>query len=632
MIWAYTQRLDPLQGAVLWSGVWSTLLAALPVLVLFWLLVPRRWLAPKAGAAGAVTAILIAVIVYQMPTDMAVWAFINGAAFGLLPVGWTIFNAMLLYNVTVETGQFTIVRRSVAGLSGDARIQAVLIGFAFGAFLEGAAGGGTPVAICGAIMVGLGFNPFLAAVLCLIANTSPVAYGGLGTPLIVLNGVTGLPTETLSIMAGHQLPFISFFIPLYMVKVMCTWKQTWEVWPALLVSGGSFAVFQYFFATMHQHVPGLVLYPMTDIGGGIFSLVVTAIFLRFWKPKKDWHFDSQKSEVRDQKSEVRDQKSEVRDQKSEVADDPHAQAAAMFTAESEKAGSEKPLTAASVSLAWAPYAIMSVLLVLTGIVRQWETPPEGVKEGPGPVRIIGSLHTNYQLPIPTLHNQVFRDAALHEPGREQEQKPESALFNFAWLTAPGTAVFVAALLSMVMLRMNLVQIGRVFRQTFRQMRIPIPTIACMLGLSYVTRYAGMDATLGIAFAGTGLLYPFFAPILGWLGVFLTGTDAGSNALFGSLQKITATTIAGPPLNAFPDLTLGQAQVLICTSNSTGGVMGKMIDAQSICVATAATNQLGKEADIFKAVIWHSIFLAGIIGLMTLLQAYVYPFTGMVPKP
>jgi lactate permease len=638
MIWAYTQRLDPLQGSVLWSGLWSTLLAALPVLVLFWLLVPRRWLAPKAGAAGAVTAIIIAVIVYQMPADMAVWSFISGAAFGLLPVGWTIFNAMLLYNITVETGQFTVVRRSVAGLSGDARIQAVLIGFAFGAFLEGAAGGGTPVAICGAIMVGLGFNPFLAAVLCLIANTSPVAYGGLGTPLIVLNGVTDLPTETLSIMAGHQLPFISFFIPLYMVKCMCTWKQTWEIWPALLVSGGSFALFQYSFATMHQHVPGLVLYPMTDIGGGIFSLVATAIFLRFWKPKQDWHFDrGQESGVRGQESGVRSQESGVRGQESGVRGqqegmfDPHAKAAAaLFAAESDKVEPEKPLTTASVSMAWAPYAIMSVLLLLTGIVRQWETPKEGVKAGPGPVHIAGPLYTNYQIPIPTLHRQSHRDSRLVEEGKEA--KGESALFNFAWLTAPGTAVFFAALLSMAMLRMNLRQIGRVFQQTFKQMRIPIPTIACMLGLSYVTRYAGMDATLGIAFAGTGLLYPFFAPILGWLGVFLTGTDAGSNALFGSLQKITATTIAGPPLNAFPDLSLGQAQVLICTSNSTGGVMGKMIDAQSICVATAATNQLGKEADIFKAVVWHSIFLAVIIGLLTLLQAYVYPFTGMVPKP
>src|SRR5439155_2859948 len=224
------------------------------------------------------------------PWAMALGAFSYGTGLGLLPVGWTIFNAMLLYNITVETGQFTVVRRSVGGLSGDARIQAVLIGFAFGAFLEGAAGGGTPVAICGAIMVGLGFHPFLAAVLCLIANTSPVAYGGLGTPLIVLNRFTDLPNETLIVMAGHQLPFLSFIIPLYMVKCMCTWRQTWEVWPALLVSGGSFALFQYTFATGHTW--GLpVLYPMTDIGGGIFSLVLTAIFLRFWKPKNEWHFD-----------------------------------------------------------------------------------------------------------------------------------------------------------------------------------------------------------------------------------------------------------------------------------------------------------------------------------------------------
>src|SRR5204863_4117934 len=263
MLWAaYSQQLDPLSNRLL-----STAFAALPVVTLFWLLVPMRWLAPKAGAGGALCALLVAVFVYGMPTEMAVMAFVQGAGFGLLPVGWTIFSAMLLYNITVETGQFTVVRRSVAGLSGDARIQAVLIGFAFGAFLEGAAGGGTPVAICGAIMVGLGFHPFKAAVICLIANTSPVAYGGLGTPLITLNGVTDLPTETLSVMAGHQLPLVSFLVPLYMVRCMCSWKQTFEVWPALFVSGGSFAVFQYSFATMHVHVEGLVLYPMTDIGG-----------------------------------------------------------------------------------------------------------------------------------------------------------------------------------------------------------------------------------------------------------------------------------------------------------------------------------------------------------------------------
>ncbi len=584
MFWAvYTQQLDPLDNRLL-----STAFAALPVVTLFWLLVPRRWLAPKAGAGGALCALLVAVLVFGMPADMAVMSFVYGAAFGLLPVGWTIFNAMFLYNITVETGQFTIVRRSVSGLSGDARVQAILIGFAFGAFLEGAAGGGTPVAICGAIMVGLGFDPFLAAVLCLIANTSPVAYGGLGTPLIVLSGVTNLPTETLSVMAGHQLPFLSVIVPMYMVKCMCTWKQTWEVWPALVVSGGSFALFQYTFATFHVHVPGVFLYPMTDIGGGIFSLVVTAIFLKFWKPAHEWHFQKSPDD------ELRSLTLPARQEHHESA----------------------PLGWRNVSLAWTPYVLMSVLLMFTGLVRQ--------REGKGPVEF-GSIQTNYLIPVPTLHKQVERDARLLDP--EKPAEAESALFNFAWLTSPGTSVFLAALLSMAMLRMNGAQIKAVLRRTFIQMKIPIPTICCMLGLSYVTRFAGMDATLGVAFAATGALYPFFAAILGWLGVFLTGTDAGSNALFGSLQKITATEVHR--MGVFP-LSLDQAQILICTSNSTGGVMGKMIDAQSICVATAATHQIGREADIFKAVVWHSIVLAAVVGGLTMLQAYVYPFTSMVP--
>jgi lactate permease len=618
MLWAaYQQDLDPLH-----NQFFSTLFAAVPVLVLFWLLVPRRWLAPKAGAGGALAALVVAVAVYGMPPVMAGMAFVHGALFGLMPVGWTIFNAMLLYNVTVETGHFNVVRRSVAGLSSDARIQAILIGFAFGAFLEGAAGGGTPVAICGAIMVGLGFDPFLAAVLCLIANTSPVAYGGLGTPLITLTGVTDLSTDTLSIMAGHQLPLLSFVIPLYMVKVMCSWKQTWEVWPALLVAGGSFAAFQFTFATIHHYVHNLILYPMTDIGGGIFSLVVTALFLQVWKPKHEWHFKK-----KDELGRMKDESEPIHP--------------SSFILHPFK---EAPLNWRNVCLAWAPYALMSVLLMLTGLVRQ--------VEGKHSV-VIGPVKTNYLLPIPGLHLRSHRDPKLHAVRAEQAAalvlgstnaldvaanlgyarrlapRPEKAEFNLAWLTSPGSAVFVAALLSMLMLRMNRRQVGNVFRRTCFQMRIPIPTIACMLGLSYVTRYAGMDATLGYAFAGSGFLYPFFAPILGWLGVFLTGTDAGSNALFGSLQKITASEIYNPQL--FGHLTRTQAQVLICTANSTGGVMGKMIDAQSICVATAATHQIGKEADIFKAVIWHSIVLAVVVGLLTLLQAYVYPFTGMVPE-
>jgi lactate permease len=638
MTFAYQQQLDPLHGSLLWSPLWSTLLAAVPVLVLFWLLVPRRWLAPKAGAAGALAAIVVAVIVYRMPPGMALMAFSYGAAFGLLPVGWTIFNAMLLYNITVETGQFAVVRRSVAGLSGDARIQAVLIGFAFGAFLEGAAGGGTPVAICGAIMVGLGFDPFLAAVLCLIANTSPVAYGGLGTPLIVLSGVTDLPADRLSIMAGHQLPLLSCIVPLWMVRCMCSWKKTFEIWPALLVSGGSFALFQLTFATVHAYLPAVVLWPMTDIGGGIFSLVLTAIFLQFWRPRHEWHFRSVATSGPGPDADVKGPK-----------EGHAAEAASLVGSAGTNPGPEKPLTFASVSLAWAPFALMSVFLLLTGLVRQKEPGSPG-----DPPVMFGPLQTNYLIPVPGLDRASHRDPRLHPVQAEHLAaltlgasnplaaaadvqvaarawpRAESALFNFAWLTAPGTPVFFAALVSMVMLGMRPAQVGRVFRRTCYQMKIPIPTIACMLGLSYVTRYAGMDATLGVAFAQTGPLYPFFAALLGWLGVFLTGTDAGSNALFGSLQKITATEVFNNHPGLFPGLQRDQVQVLICTANSTGGVMGKMIDAQSICVATAATYQVGREADIFKAVVWHSIILASLVGLITLLQAYVMPFTRMIP--
>ena len=607
MLWAYQQNLFPFESFWL-----SLAVAALPVVVLFCLLVQVRMVAPKAALGGAITALVIAWAVYGMPLGMACMAFIDGAAFGMLPIGWTIFNTMLLYNATIVTGDFSIVRRSVAGLSGDARVQAILIGFAFGAVLEGAAGSGTPVAICGAILIGLGFKPFLAAVLCLIANTSPVAFGGLGTPILVLTGVTRLPGETLSVMAAHQLPLLSLLVPIYMVKIMCTWKQTWEVWPVLLVAGGSFSIFQYSFATIHTW-PGLhdvVLYPMTDIGGGILSLVVTAIFLKFWKPKKEWHFTPLAEPLKPVPFEGLDPNAV-----------PALQAAAAATS-----APNSPLGFRNVSRAWAPYLIMSVLLLLTGLVRQREVP---VKPGPGPVRVFPGLYTNYQIPVPLLDGEVMRDLRLHDPSRG-EQKPEEALYNFPWLSSPGSAVFAAAIFSMFLLRMSWQQVRLVFRMTFAQMKIPIPTIACMLGLSYVTRYAGMDATLGVAFASTGFLYPFFAPLLGWLGVFLTGTDAGSNALFGSLQKITAEQVFNT--GVFHHLDLSQAQVLLCTSNSTGGVMGKMIDAQSICVATAATHQVGKEAEIFKAVIWHSVALACVVGLITLIQAYVFPFTLLVPHP
>ncbi len=621
MLLAYVQDLNPLP--VEGYSALSTVVAALPVLVLFYLLVARRWLASGAGAAGAVLAILLAWLVYGMPLEMAGASFAYGAAFGLLPIGWTVFAAMLLYNVTVETGQFTVIRRSIGGLSQDARIQAVLIGFAFGAFMEGAAGAGSPVAICGAMLVGLGVPPFRAAVICLIANTSPVCYGGLGVPIITLETSSGVSADKISIMCGHQLPILSCLIPLYMVKCMCTWRQTLAIWPALAVGGGSFAAFQFFFATAHAY--GLPpIWQLTDIGGGLFSLAALALFLRFvWKPREEWRFPEEAGSA--EPGTRNENKTEPHDPQIDHAKEEVELLLGSALPAPGSALVEAPLTLRSVSIAWAPWLLMALCLVGSGGVKHLE----GQKKTS--LDLFG-LKTYYDIEVPGLHKQVQRADRLVPPGTKDEDKLEKAVFRFNWLTAPGTPVLIAALISMGLLGMSRVQVAGVFRKTVHQMRIPIPTIAFMLGLSYVTKYAGMDATLGVAFAATGVMYPFFAAMLGWLGVFLTGTDAGSNALFGGLQKITATEVWNAHHDgAMSNLTLEQAQTLICTANSTGGVMGKMIDAQSICVATAGTNQVGKEADIFKAVIWHSIFLASIVGLLTALQAFVPPFTLMVPK-
>jgi L-lactate permease len=636
---SYTQNLDPLGHRVL-----STLVAALPVLVLFYLLVGRRWLASWAGAAGSVAAVVLAVAAFGMPADKAVTSWVYGAAFGLLPIGWTVFGAMLIYNLTVETGLFAVIRRSIGGLSGDARVQAVLIGFCFGALMEGAAGSGSPVAICGAMLAGLGMPPLRAAVICLIANTSPVCYGGLGTPIFVLSGVTGLPGDTISTMCGHQLPFLSCLVPLYMVKVICTWRQTLEVWPALAVGGGSFALFQYAFATLHDWIPGISVWPLTDVGGSIFSMVCLALFLRFvWKPKNDWRFPHDVDPLSGHRP------STPADPADPHAVEARAEVERLLTAEAEAAKAHPPLTAGLVAKAWLPFVVMAVCLGAIGIARQME------KNGPID---LGVGKSYYPVEVPTLHLDVERagrlqrvmtpelagaliggPVAVHNEANEHPlfgtsgvrlKEREKAVFEVKWLTAAGTPCIVAVLISAVLLRVPARVLLAVVRRTVIQMKIPIPTIACMLGLSYVTKYAGMDATLGVAFAETGALYPFFAALLGWLGVFLTGTDAGSNALFGSLQKITAGQVY--EAGHLPLLERGQAEVLICTANSTGGVMGKMIDAQSICVATAGTNQVGKEADIFKAVIWHSVFLACVVGSLTALQAFVWPFTKMVPRP
>jgi lactate permease len=633
----YVQNLNPLTYRVI-----STFVAALPVLVLFYLLVRRRWLASWAGAAGSVVAILLAVFAFGMPADKAVASWVYGACFGLLPIGWTVFGAMLIYNLTVETGMFNVIRRSIGGLSGDTRVQAVLIGFCFGALMEGAAGSGSPVAICGAMLAGLGMPPLRAAVICLIANTSPVCYGGLGTPVFVLEGVTGIPGEKISTMCGHQLPILSCLVPLYMVKTFCTWRQTFQVWPALLVGGGSFALFQYIFATLHDWIPGVSVWPLTDVGGSIFSMITLAVFLKWvWKPKREMTSaevgtknGSKPADGTATPAPTDAHAAEAAEQVKHVLNDP-------ATAD------DRPLTFWLVVRAWSPFVVMAVCLAVIGVARQME------KGGAIP---LGPVKSYYPVEVPFLHNEVERaerlqkvltpelagaavggPVAVPDEAREQPlfgtqgvraREREKAVFEFKWLTAAGTPCVAAVLISALVLWTPPGVLWRVLKRTVYQMRIPIPTIACMLGLSYVTKYAGMDATLGVAFAETGPFYPFFAAMLGWLGVFLTGTDAGSNALFGSLQKITAGQIH--EAGVLPNLTRTQAEVLICTANSTGGVMGKMIDAQSICVATAGTNQIGKEADIFKAVIGHSILLACVVGAMTALQAFVWPFTLMVP--
>lgn len=575
----FTQTYDPLHNALL-----STLVAALPVLVLFYLLVVKRAHVPVAAVGGAITALVGATLVYGMPAQMAGMAFVSGALFGLMPICWTIVWAMFLYNITVETGQFEGIKNSVAGLSADHRLQAVLIAFAFGAFLEGVAGGGTPVAICAAMLVGLGFNPFLAAGLCLIANTSPVAYGGFGTPILTLATVTKLDPEVLSKMAGNQLPILSCIVPLWLVRCMCSWKETKEVLPAIGVAGGSFAVAQFFFAHSKS-------FPLTDIAGGLISLVITAAFLHYWKPKTLWRFENQPKRK-----------------------DPGAKYAQKNATPTAAHAAEVPpdlvkpfvpmerMSARDTFSAWSPYILLCVLMVVVGTQKSTID-----KMAAGPFR------TRYEIAMPGLHEQVQRTPPVVEAG----EAPEKAIFNFNWVTIPGTSVMLTGFLSLLLFRVSGEQLRRIIYRTYRQMFIPVPTIIFMLGMAYVTRYSGLDATLGLAFRHTGALYPFFAAMLGWLGVFLTGTDAGSNALFGSLQLITAQQLSLSP-------------VLITVANSTGGVMGKMIDAQSICVATAATERVGSEADIFKFVVWHSVVLASIVGLIVLLQAYVPPFTLMVP--
>ena len=533
----WQQLYDPFNNQLL-----STAISALPVLTLFFVLVALKKRVWISALSGLLVAVCLALLVFKMPAELVVTAAGHGVIFGLLRIGWIVVGSIFLYNVASETGQFQVMKDSIAGLSSDKRLQLVLIAFCFGAFLEGTGGGGAPVAIAGAFLMGLGFSPFQSATLCLIANTAPVAWGGVGNPIRTLAGVTGLPEAQFSAMAGRILPPLSLILPFWLVRTMVGWRETFQVWPALFVSGLSFAGIQFYWSN-YQDI-GLV-----DVVSAVFSLLATVVFLKFWKP------------------------------------------ATVIPVSGQLTSSARRHSAAAVLKGWSPFIVASILIFVTGL--------------PSMARYLN--FDSLRMPMPYLHNAVLR-----MPPVAPQPTPEDATVNLNFLGIPGTVVFVAGIVAALLAGLPIRKIVRLFRATVVQMMPSLLAISFMVGLAYVTRYSGMDTIMGLSLTGTGWFFPFFGTLLGWLGVALTGTDAGSNALFGNLQKVTAEQ-----LNLSP--------ILMGAANSTGGVMGKMIDAQSIVVSSSATNQSGNEAAIFKAVFWHSIVLASIVGLIVMFYAYVAPW-------
>jgi lactate permease len=539
----WLQNYDPLHGPL------STLAAALPLVVLLGLLASRKVPAHVAALSGLAAALMVAIAIIGMPPALGARAALLGAAYGMLPIGWIVLNVIFLYRITEERGVFVALQRAIAGITTDRRLQLLLIAFAFGAFFEGAAGFGTPVAVTGAMLIGLGFPPLEASALSLIANTAPVAFGALGTPIIALQGVTGLDLGSLSAMVGRQLPFFSVIVPFWLIAAYAGFRGMLEVWPALLVAGLSFAIPQ--FLVSNYHGPWLV-----DIVASACSMLALAVFLRYWKHGR---FERESTP-----------------------------AVSVSTA-GERAA--PPLRVALIP--W---------IVLVVIVFAWGTPQ---------VKSFLNHISSPNIPIAGLDKMVAR-----VPPVVPKATNEPAVFSLNWLSATGTAILFAAIIAGFALRYSVTDLVRRYVTTFRVVWRSLLTIAAMLALGYTTRYSGEDAILGLAFAHTGAAYPFFAAMLGWLGVALTGSDTSSNVLFGSLQKITATKLSLDP-------------VLMAAANSSGGVMGKMIDAQSIVVASTATGWTGHEWRILRFVFFHSLALASLVGILVLLQQYV--FTGMLVR-
>ncbi|MCJ2078105.1 L-lactate permease [Methylobacterium sp. E-041] len=553
----------------------STLAASVPVIALLAMIASGRVKAHIAAVLALVLAFALAVGAFGMPLGLATRASLLGMVTGFFPIGWIILNVIFLYRLTVEKGWFAILQQSVAGITTDRRLQLLLVAFAFGAFFEGAGGFGTPVAVTGAILIGLGFSPLAASGLSLIANTAPVAFGALGAPIQGLASVTGYDPYVLGAMIGRQLPVFSLIVPFWLIWVFAGFRGMVQVWPAILICGGAFAAAQ--FGISNYVNPWIV-----DIGASIAAMGALVLFLKVWKPATIWTSPALRG---NDPSIGYGAPRPVALGAGVPSDLPRAPAATGRTA-----------TSSEIALAWLPWIILSVIVAI------W---------GTGWFKAIVNPIFTWKYEVPGLHNVIMK-----VPPVVAKAHPEGAVFLFTYMSYTGTGVLIAALISGLIMRFSPVRLVTAYVETIWVLRYSLITIAAMLALGVLTRYAGVDATLGLAFAGTGILYPFFGTLLGWLGVALTGSDTASNVLFGGLQKITSEQ-------------LGLSGVLMASANSSGGVMGKMIDAQSIVVASTATGYFGQEGKILRFVFWHSIALACLVGGLVMLQAYVHPFTAMV---
>jgi lactate permease len=537
----WTQEVNPLNNLTL-----SAIVAAVPVICIFWALIIKKMKGYKASLLTVLVAILLSIFVYGMPVKLAVLSTVHGALYGLFPICWIIIGAVFLYNVTVRSGQFEIIKNFMASITPDRRLQALLIAFSFGAFLEGAAGFGTPVAITAAMLVGLGFNPLYAAGICLIANTAPVAFGAIGTPIIIASQVSYLPEMAVSQMVGRTLPLLSVFVPFYLVVLISGFKKSIEVLPAILVSGISFAFFQWFSSNY--------LGPMLpDVIAGLASIISLMVLLKYWKPKSVWHF---KEELKQ-------------------------------TVETELKYSK-----GQVFRAWSPFIIMTIMIIAWGL-----QPVKDALNSIGDVKFFIS---------------GLQNAILKTDGAPLVIKP----FDFNYLSSSGLALLLAAVISMPLIGMSFKEGTKTYLATLNQLKFPIITIALVLGFAFIANNSGMSVTMALALAGTGALFPFFSPVLGWLGVFLTGSDTSSNALFCSLQHTSATSIGVDPL-------------ITVAANASGGVTGKMISPQSIAIGAAAVGLVGKEAELFRFTVKHSFIMLFLLCVITFMQAYL--ITWIVPE-